>query len=44
LVAAQTGTGKTAGVVLPLLQRLAGGPQVKANHIQALVLTPTRVK
>lgn len=42
MAAAQTGTGKTAGFVLPLLQRLAGGPQVKANHIRALVLTPTR--
>ena len=42
MAAAQTGTGKTAGFVLPLLQRLAGGPRVKANHIRALVLTPTR--
>ena len=42
MAAAQTGTGKTAGFVLPLLQRLAGGPNVKANHIRALVLTPTR--
>ncbi len=42
MAAAQTGTGKTAGFVLPLLQRLAGGPKVKANHIRALVLTPTR--
>ena len=42
LAAAQTGTGKTAGFTLPLLQRLAAGPKVKANHIRALVLTPTR--
>jgi ATP-dependent RNA helicase RhlE len=42
MAAAQTGTGKTAGFVLPLLQRLAGGPKVKANHIRVLVLTPTR--
>ncbi|MBW6520914.1 MAG: DEAD/DEAH box helicase [Desulfoarculaceae bacterium] len=42
MAAAQTGTGKTAGFVLPLLQRLAGDPKVKANHIRALVLTPTR--
>ncbi|KJS01910.1 MAG: hypothetical protein VR65_07460 [Desulfobulbaceae bacterium BRH_c16a] len=42
MAAAQTGTGKTAGYVLPLLQRLAGGGKVKANHIRALVLTPTR--
>ena len=42
LAAAQTGTGKTAGFTLPLLQRLAAGPKVKANHIRSLVLTPTR--
>ncbi len=42
MAAAQTGTGKTAGFVLPMLQRLAGGPKAKANHIRALVLTPTR--
>ena len=42
MAAAQTGTGKTASFALPLLQRLAGGPRVKANHIRALVLVPTR--
>jgi ATP-dependent RNA helicase RhlE len=42
MAAAQTGTGKTASFTLPLLQRLANGSQVKANHIRALVLTPTR--
>ncbi|MCJ7602022.1 MAG: DEAD/DEAH box helicase [Desulfobulbaceae bacterium] len=42
MAAAQTGTGKTASFTLPLLQRLAGGAKVKANHIRALVLTPTR--
>ncbi len=42
MAAAQTGTGKTASFVLPLLQRLAGGPKVQANHIRVLVLTPTR--
>ena len=42
MAAAQTGTGKTAGFTLPLLQRLSGGPKVQANHIRALVLTPTR--
>ena len=40
--AAQTGTGKTAAFALPLLQRLAGGPAVTANHLRALVLVPTR--
>jgi ATP-dependent RNA helicase RhlE len=42
IAVAQTGTGKTAGFALPLLQGLAGGPRVKANHIRALVLAPTR--
>jgi ATP-dependent RNA helicase RhlE len=42
MAAAQTGTGKTAGFALPLLQRLDGGPQVRSNHIRALVLLPTR--
>lgn len=42
MAAAQTGTGKTAGFVLPLLQRLNDGPKVAANSVRALVLTPTR--
>ncbi len=42
MAAAQTGTGKTAGFTLPLLERLSSGPKVKGNHIRALVLTPTR--
>ncbi|MCY1397780.1 ATP-dependent RNA helicase RhlE [compost metagenome] len=43
LAAAQTGTGKTAGFALPLLQRLLQeGPQVAANSARALVLVPTR--
>lgn len=39
---AQTGTGKTAGFVLPVLQRLEQEPRAKANHTLALILTPTR--
>ena len=42
MAAAQTGTGKTAGFTLPLLQRLMQGQQVKPNSVRALVLTPTR--
>lgn len=42
IAAAQTGTGKTAGFTLPLLQRLVQGQRVKSNHIRALVLAPTR--
>jgi ATP-dependent RNA helicase RhlE len=43
---AQTGTGKTAGFVLPLLQRLMARPAVRDARgklpIRALILTPTR--
>jgi ATP-dependent RNA helicase RhlE len=42
MAAAQTGTGKTAGFTLPILERLSKGPRVKSNHVRALVLTPTR--
>ncbi|MDT8878013.1 DEAD/DEAH box helicase [Halomonas saccharevitans] len=42
LASAQTGTGKTAGFTLPMLQRLADGPRPAARQIRALVLTPTR--
>ncbi|AYC34394.1 DEAD/DEAH box helicase [Pseudomonas cavernae] len=43
LAAAQTGTGKTAGFALPLLQRLMmEGAQVESNSVRALVLVPTR--
>jgi ATP-dependent RNA helicase RhlE len=42
MAAAQTGTGKTAGFTLPVLQRLLGGERPKSNQVRALVLTPTR--
>ena len=43
LAAAQTGTGKTAAFVLPILQRLATNPSATEHPgVRALVLTPTR--
>ena len=43
LAAAQTGTGKTAGFVLPIVQRLLSqGAAPTANHVRALILAPTR--
>jgi len=42
LASAQTGTGKTAGFTLPLLQLLAGAQIPSKRPIRALVLTPTR--
>jgi ATP-dependent RNA helicase RhlE len=51
LAGAQTGTGKTAAFVLPILQRLmgtaapesaAGAKRGHAHPVRALILTPTR--
>ena len=42
MAAAQTGTGKTAGFTLPLLERLRTGKAASHNQVRALVLTPTR--
>lgn len=44
LAAAQTGTGKTAGFTLPILQRLtdASAPARKPGRPRCLILTPTR--
>ncbi len=42
LAGAQTGTGKTAGFTLPMLQLLSGRAGAKPGCIRALVLTPTR--
>lgn len=39
---AQTGTGKTAAFVLPLLQRLASRDGGKPHVVRALVIAPTR--
>ncbi|TQV75185.1 DEAD/DEAH box helicase [Aliikangiella marina] len=42
MAAAQTGTGKTAGFTLPMLQRLSTGEKALANSTRALILVPTR--
>ncbi len=42
LASAQTGTGKTAGFALPMLQLLSQGKQSKRRPLRALILTPTR--
>jgi len=42
LAAAQTGTGKTAGFVCPVLQRLLAGQAAGPNQVRALILAPTR--
>lgn len=42
IAAAQTGTGKTASFVLPILHKLQDAPPVRPKRISALILTPTR--
>jgi len=42
MAAAQTGTGKTAGFTLPLLEQLATEEPAKSNQAKVLILTPTR--
>jgi len=44
---AQTGTGKTAGFTLPIIQRMlegreSGDPANRTHRVRALILTPTR--
>ncbi len=42
LASAQTGTGKTAGFTLPMLQIINENPHKGKRKVRALVLTPTR--
>ncbi len=42
MAAAQTGTGKTAGFTLPILDLLAKGEKAQAYQVRTLILTPTR--
>ena len=42
LAGAQTGTGKTAGFTLPLLQRMTERKTQGKPYVRALILTPTR--
>lgn len=42
LASAQTGTGKTAGFTLPILQYISETKNPKYRPIRALILTPTR--
>ena len=42
MAAAQTGTGKTAGFTLPILEQLSKGRRAQANQARTLILTPTR--
>lgn len=42
LASAQTGSGKTAGFALPIIQILDNEPSLRKRPIRALILTPTR--
>lgn len=42
MAAAQTGTGKTAGFTLPLLEKLLDGQPSQGQQPRVLILTPTR--
>ena len=42
MASAQTGTGKTAAFVLPILQALSSRKAIPTGKVAGLVLTPTR--
>ncbi len=42
VASAQTGTGKTAAFLIPILQRLANNPRQRSSKPRALILVPTR--
>ncbi len=42
MAGAQTGTGKTAGFAVPILEMLDRGSASRRRHVRALVLVPTR--
>lgn len=42
IAAAQTGTGKTASFVLPILEKLCNAETIRKKRVRALIIAPTR--